>query len=392
MKYILVINAGSSSLKVQLFDYDSEICIINAGYEGLNSKEQTTRKVVFDNNKDKVNRNFNTHELAVNDFLDYVSENKIINSLDEIKYVGHRVVHGGEKYNKTIEISKEVLSDLEKISFLAPLHNPINIQCVKIMLEKLPKAKEFAVFDTAFHSTMPQEIYLYGLPKEYYDKYKIRKYGFHGISHKYVANRCAEILNKNLEDLKIITCHLGNGQSVTAVNNGKSYDTSMGFTPLEGLVMGTRAGSFDPEIILFLLDQGLSRDEIKNTLNKKSGLLGLSNLSHDHRIIESSSKEGNADAILASNMMVNRIVKTIGSYVAEMRGVDAIVFTGGIGENSPYLRKLVLEHFRYMDLTLDDDSNEANNTVLTSDTSKIIALVIPTNEELQIVKEIKEII
>ena len=392
MKYILVINAGSSSLKAQIFDYDLEKCLINANYSGLNSKEQTTRKIVIEDKKDKLNLNLNNHELAVNDFLKYISENKIISSLEDIIYIGHRVVHGGEKYNKTIEISKDVLDTLEQMSFLAPLHNPINLQCIKIFLEKLPKAKEFAVFDTAFHSTMPKEIYLYGLPIEYYDKYKIRKYGFHGISHKYVANECARILNKYINKLKIVTCHLGNGQSFTAINNGKSYDTSMGFTPLEGLPMGTRAGSFDPEIILFLLEQGLTKEEIKTTLNKKSGLLGLSNISHDHYIIETQSKEGNVNALLTNNILVNRIVKIIGSYIAELQGIDAIVFTGGIGENSPYLRKLVLEHFRFLGLSLNDENNESNKTFLTNDESKIISLLIPTNEELQIVKEIKEII
>ncbi len=392
MNYILVINAGSSSLKAQVFEFESEKCIVSANYSCLLNAPNANRAIIINDVKEKVILNFNTHKEAIDDFLNLIIKKNLLNSLDDIKYIGHRVVHGGEKYNKTIEINNDVLETLEQMSFLAPLHNPINLQCINIFLEKLPNVKEFSVFDTAFHSTMPKEIYLYGLPYEFYEKYKIRKYGFHGISHKYVANQCANILNKNLRDLKIITCHLGNGQSITAIKDAKSYDTSMGFTPLEGLPMGTRSGSFDPEIILFLLEQGLTKEDIKNALNKKSGLLGISNISSNHYVIETKSKEGDEIALLANNILVNRIVKIIGSYIAEMQGVDAIVFTGGIGENSPYLRKLVLEHFRYLGLDLNDENNEANKTFLTNENSKIIGLVIPTNEELQIVKEIKDII
>lgn len=391
MKYILVINAGSSSLKSQLFDYDSEKSIICINYSSLNS-EISKRTLTYNDKKIKDTLNIKKHSEAIDDFINYILNNKIVDSLNDIKYVGHRVVHGGEKYNKTIELNSDVLKTLEELSFLAPLHNPINLECIKLIINKLPNAKEFGVFDTAFHNTMPREIYLYGLPIEYYEKYKIRKYGFHGISHKYVSMLCAKILNKDYDSLKIITCHLGNGQSITAIKDGKSYDTSMGFTPLEGLPMGTRSGSFDPEIILFLLEQGLTKEEIKTVINKKSGLLGISNLTNDHYNIETLSKQGNEIALLTNNILVNRIVKIIGSYIAEMQGLDVIVFTGGIGENSPYLRKLVLEHFRFLGLIIDDENNESNKTNLTKENSKIISLLIPTNEELQIVKEIKEIV
>jgi acetate kinase len=306
--------------------------------------------------------------------------------------VGHRVVHGAEEYSKTTEITDSMLRHLKAISFLAPLHNPVNIEYIEILKEKLKDAKQFAVFDTAFHQTIPPEIYLYGLPKDLYEKYKIRKYGFHGISHKYVSKKTSDLLNKDYDSLKIINCHLGNGQSICAILNGKSFDTSMGFTPLDGLPMGTRSGSFDPEIILFLLENGYSKEQIKTLINKESGLFGISQISADHYKIETLSIEGNISAKLANDILVKRIVSLIGSYIAEMNGVDVIVFTGGIGEKSAYLRKLVLDHFKFLELSCDDELNSAHETIISKLNSKITVMVIPTNEELQIAKEVYDLI
>jgi len=388
---VLVINAGSSSLKFQLINPETEKIIIKGHYDRIGGN--CFRKITFNNKKIKEDVFLITdYNKAIEDMLDYLVNNNVVNSLEEIKFVGHRVVHGGEKYAHTLEINDDVLKTLDEMSFLAPLHNPINLKCIKTILYKLPNSRNFAIFDTAFHQTMPKEVYLYALPKEIYEKYKIRKYGFHGTSHKFVGNQVAKILNKPLDQLKIITCHLGNGQSICAIKNGKSLDTSMGFTPLSGLPMGTRSGDFDPEIILFLLEHGYSKEDIKQMINKKSGLLGISNISNDHREIEDLSKDGNQIALLTNNILVNRIVKTIGSYISEMNGCDVIVFTGGIGENSPYLRNLVISHFSYVNTFIDANKNDSNNTIISKDDSQIKVMVIPTNEELQIAREVKELL
>lgn len=390
---ILVINAGSSSLKFQYINPISKEILIKGLYDGLNRKDHNiTLKLTVNNKKEVFEIFLEKHSDVVDDLLSKLIENKIISDLSEIKYIGHRVVHGAEDYSKTTEITDSMLRHLKAISFLAPLHNPVNIEYIELLKEKLNTAKHFAVFDTAFHQTIPQEIYLYGLPKELYDKYKIRKYGFHGISHKYVSYKASELLNKDYNSLKIINCHLGNGQSICAILNGKSFDTSMGFTPLDGLPMGTRSGSFDPEIILFLLEHGYSKEQIKNLINKESGLIGISQISADHRKIEELSMAGEVNAKLANDILVKRIVSLIGSYIAEMNGVDVIVFTGGIGEKSAYLRKLVLDHFHFLGLSYDDEQNAAHETIISKSNSKITVMVIPTNEELQIAKEVYDII
>lgn len=389
---ILVINAGSSSLKFQYINPDNKIVLIKGNYDGINRSDGNPclKKIVVSGNSTVDNILITTHEQAIEDMLVTLTEKRIITKFSEIEYIGHRVVHGAEEYSKTTEITDKMLDHLKQISFLAPLHNPLNIKCIEILKEKLPTSKQYAVFDTAFHQSMPDKIFLYALPKELYDKYKIRKYGFHGISHQYVSKEAAEILKKDYNKLNIITCHLGNGQSICAIKQGKSYDTSMGFTPVDGLPMGTRSGSFDPEIILFLLEKGYTKEEIKNLINKKSGLLGISQISSDHRQIEELSKKGYMFARLANDILNTRIINIIGSYIAEMNGIDVIVFTGGIGEKSAYLREQVLENFSYLGLEIDKAANDKHELIITKPNSKVIAMVIPTNEELEIAIETSE--
>ncbi len=388
---ILVINAGSSSLKFQYINPEAKTVLIKGQYDGINSADfKVSLKTIISGQKEVFEKKICSNKELIEDMFSILVDKKIIETTGDVRFVGHRVVHGAEEYSKTTEITDQMLLHLKKISFLAPLHNPINIEFIEILKEKIPQARHFAVFDTAFHQTIPEKIYLYGLPKELYDKFKIRKYGFHGISHKYVSKKTAELLEKSYEDLKIITCHLGNGQSICAINKGKSFDTSMGFTPVDGLPMGTRSGSFDPEIILFLLENGYSKEQIKKMINKESGLFGISQISADHYKIETLSIQGDAKAKLANDILTTRIVNIVGSYIAEMNGVDVIVFTGGIGEKSAYLRELVLEHFGYLDLEIDRENNNNNSEIISTKESKVIAMVVPTNEELEIAIETNE--
>jgi acetate kinase len=332
------------------------------------------------------------HSAAIQDMLQFLSLNDYMRGDSDITAIGHRVVHGGERFTDATLITREVMEYIGEISILAPLHNPIALTCIKSLADSLPNVPQFAVFDTAFHKSIPESVYLYGLPFELYTEFAIRKYGFHGLNHAYVSHRASEILGRDIADLNIITCHLGNGQSICAVKKGKSFDTSMGFTPLEGLPMGTRSGSFDPEIIFFLMKNGYSPEVIQSMINKKSGLLGLSGISNDYRIIEEKARSGDAAAQRASSILINRIVCLIGSYTAEMSGVDAIVFSGGIGENSAYLRKSVLEYFCYCGLQIDADANELGWEIITLPQSSIQALVIPANEEQQIAREVVQAI
>ena len=388
---ILVINAGSSSLKFQYINPDTKEIMIKGLYDGLNRTDgKSCLRILTIGSKITEETEITTHKQAIEDMLSVLIEKKVVDNLSDVRFLGHRVVHGAEDYSNTTEITDQMLLHLKKISFLAPLHNPINIECIEILKEKLPESKQFAVFDTAFHQTIPEKIYLYGLPKELYDKFKIRKYGFHGISHQYVSKKASEILDTSYKDLKIITCHLGNGQSICAINKGQSFDTSMGFTPVDGLPMGTRSGSFDPEIILFLLENGYSKEQIKKMINKESGLFGISQISSDHRQIENLSIAGDKKARLANDILTTRIVNIVGSYIAEMNGVDVIVFTGGIGEKSAYLRELVLEHFSYLGLELDKERNSKHSEIISTKGSKVIAMVVPTNEELEIAIETSE--
>ena len=333
------------------------------------------------------------HREALKDVLDIILAEDIINSFNEIKAIGHRAVHGGEDFKEPVIVNDKVMKKIDELSSLAPLHNPANLIGMKVCKELLSKIKQVAVFDTGFHSSMHEKAFIYGIPYTYYKKYGIRRYGFHGTSHHYVSKKAAEILNKDYKKLKIISCHLGNGSSIAAVMNGKSIDTSMGFTPLEGIVMGTRSGDIDPAIIPFLMKkEKLSVKEIDDMLNKKSGLFGISGISPDVRVLWSSEKKGNKKAGLALDILGYRIAKYIGAYIAAMNGVDAIVFTAGIGENAFYIRERVLKHFEYLGLKINKTRNKNNETIISADNSKIKAMVIPTNEELQIARETFELV
>ena len=333
------------------------------------------------------------HTEAIRLVLEALTNEKtgVVKSLDEIGAVGHRIVHGGEKFAASTIITDEVMKAIEECNDLAPLHNPANLIGINACKKLMPATPMVAVFDTAFHQTMPEEAYMYGLPYEYYEKYKIRRYGFHGTSHSYVSRKAAEVLGKKYEDLKIIVCHLGNGASVSAVKNGKCVDTSMGLTPLEGLIMGTRSGDIDPAIMEFIAHkEGKDIDEIMTVLNKKSGVYGLSNnLSSDFRDLEDGYNRGDEHCIRTMNTYCYRVAKYIGSYVAAMNGVDVICFTAGIGENAPLVRSLVCEHLGFLGVSIDEDANHKRGEEIAISTpdSKTTVMVIPTNEELAIARE-----
>ncbi|MDF2951002.1 MAG: acetate kinase [Anaerocolumna sp.] len=333
-----------------------------------------------------------THEAAIKMVLDALTDGNhgVIKSLDEIGAVGHRVVHGGEKFASSTVITEEVMKAIEECNDLAPLHNPANLIGINACKALMPNVPMVAVFDTAFHQTMPAKAYLYGIPYEYYDKYKIRRYGFHGTSHSYVTDRAIRLAGLNVDKSKVIVCHLGNGASVTAVLNGKSIDTSMGLTPLEGLIMGTRSGSIDPAIIEFIAHkENLSIDEIMTILNKKSGVFGISGVSSDFRDLESAAAEGNHRAELAMEVFGYRVAKYIGSYAAAMNGVDVIAFTAGLGENDKVMRKTILSYLEFLGITVNEDDNNTRGKeiIISTADSKVKACVIPTNEELAIARE-----
>ena len=343
-----------------------------------------------------IKRDMKNHKVALEILMNALDEKHgVIKTMDEISAVGHRVVHAGEKFASSVLITEDVMNALKECIDIAPLHNPPNIMGIEACKEILPDVPMVGVFDTAFHQTMPKEAYIYPIPYEYYEKYKIRRYGFHGTSHKYVGLRAASILNKPINDLKIITCHLGNGASITSIKEGISIDTSMGFTPLEGLAMGTRCGSIDPAILTFLMEkEELNSQEINNILNKKSGVLGVSGVSNDFRDIEEAAQKGNKRAQLALDIFNYRVRTTIGSYVAAMNGVDAIVFTAGLGENSVTNRKDICDKLQFLGLSIDDDKNNirGKETIISTEDSKVKVLVIPTDEELMIAKDTEEIV
>lgn len=390
MSKILAINAGSSSLKFQLIEMPEEEVITKGLVEriGLNDGVFT---ISVNGEKVKLVQDIPDHDVAVQILLDQLISTGIINSFDEIDGVGHRVVHGGEVFDDSVLITDEVLKQIEDLSDLAPLHNPANVTGIKAFRHILPNVPAVAVFDTAFHQTMPKSSYLYSLPYEYYEKYGIRKYGFHGTSHKYVTLKAAEMLGKPIEELRLISCHLGNGASIAAVHGGKSIDTSMGFTPLEGITMGTRSGSIDPALVPFIMKKtGQSAEEVINVLNKKSGLLGITGFSSDLRDIEEAANVGNERAELALTIFANHIHKYIGSYVARMNGVDAIIFTAGIGENSAAVRERVLRGLEFMGVYWDKDLNRegGGERFISYPFSPVKVLVIPTNEEVMIARDV----
>ena len=389
---VLVINCGSSSLKFQMINSDSEAVLA----KGLCERIGIDGRLVYqpaNGDKETTEAAMPTHKQAIQMVLDALMNEKtgVIKSLDEVDAVGHRVVHGGEKFASSVVINDEVMAAIEECNDLAPLHNPANLIGIRACQELMPKAPMVAVFDTAFHQTMPEKAYLYGLPYEYYEKYKVRRYGFHGTSHSFVSKHAAEFLGLDLNNSKIVVAHLGNGASISAVVNGKCVDTSMGLTPLEGLVMGTRSGDIDPAIMEFVAKkENLDIAGVMNVLNKKSGVEGLSGgLSSDFRDLEEGMDKGNKLAENAIEVFCYRVAKYIGSYVAAMNGVDAIAFTAGIGENAINVRKKVLEYLGYLGIEVDDAANDTRgeDKVISTAASKVKVAIVPTNEELAICRE-----
>lgn len=394
---ILVLNCGSSSLKYQLINMIDECVLAKGLCERIGIEKSRLEHSPTGKDKCIVEEPMNDHTDAVRLVLNALTDaaQGVIQSLDELSAVGHRVVHGGEFFSDSVFITDEVKKAIEACCDLAPLHNPANLIGIHACERLMPGKPQVAVFDTAFHQTMPERAYLYAIPYKMYEKHKIRRYGFHGTSHKYVSVLAAEMLGKSYNEAKIITCHLGNGASVCAIDHGKSVDTSMGFTPLEGLAMGTRSGDIDPAVIAFLMQkEGISAKDVENLLNKKSGVLGLSDVSSDFRDIESAAKNGNQRAQTALDAYHYRVAKYIGAYTAAMGGADAIVFTAGLGENSASTRAEVCSYLSYLGITIDAEKNNCRGKkvdITTSD-SKIRVFTIPTNEELVIARDCKALL
>jgi len=386
---IIAVNAGSSSLKFQLLDMPEETVITSGVVERIGLPEG---KVSFKLNGEKHEEKSDVpdHTVAVDILLKRLVEFNIVESYDEIHAVGHRVVHGGESFSDSVQIDDEVIKAIESVSDLAPLHNPANLTGIRAFQKALPKKPNVAVFDTAFHQTMEKDVYMYSTPYEWYEKYGVRKYGFHGTSHKYVSQRTAKILNRDNEDLKTIVLHIGNGASLCAVKNGVSVDTSMGFTPLAGIAMGTRSGDIDPAIIEFIADkEDKSISDIMTDLNKNSGYVGISGVSSDSRDLWDAAEDGNERALLAIRKQSKMIADYIGAYVVEMGGVDAIAFTAGVGENAPRTRKMIVERLKALGADIDDDANQVygEERVISSKDSDVNILVVPTNEEVMIARD-----
>lgn len=388
---VLVINCGSSSLKYQLINSDTEAVLA----KGLCERIGIDGRLVYQlagHDKEITEAPMPTHKEGIQMVLDALVNPKTgaVKSLSEIDAVGHRVVHGGEKFAQSVVLNEEVLAKVKECNELAPLHNPANLIGIRVCQELMPGVPMVGVFDTAFHQTMPQKAYLYGLPYEYYEKYKVRRYGFHGTSHSFVSKRLAEFLNLDYNNSRLIVAHLGNGASISAVLDGKCVDTSMGLTPLEGLVMGTRSGDIDPAIMEFIAKkENLDIDGIMDVLNKKSGVEGLSGVSSDFRDLEAAYHEGNPRAIAACEVFAYRVAKYIGAYVAAMNGVDAIAFTAGIGENTSFIREKILAYFGYLGITMDKEANmvRGEDKIISTPDSKVTVCIIPTNEELAIARE-----
>lgn len=393
---ILVINAGSSSLKYQLLNPETQQVLAKGLCERIGIDGKFTYKPEGKTAVKEADVAMPTHNEAIKAVLDALvdKDNGVIGSMKEIDAVGHRVVHGGEKFAKSVLITNEVMAAIEECNPLAPLHNPANIIGIKACQALMPGTPMVAVFDTAFHQTMPPAAYMYALPYEYYEKDKVRRYGFHGTSHKYVTQRAAAMLGKPLEEVKLISCHLGNGSSIAAVDGGKSVDTSMGFTPLAGLPMGTRCGDIDAGILQYLMNKyGMDIDKMLNVLNKKSGVEGLSCVSSDFRDLENAASEGNQKAALAQEKFAYEVRKYVGAYAAAMGGADAVIFTAGVGENDKAIRSMVCKGLDFMGLKLDEAANDVRGqeTVISDADSKVKVLLIPTNEELMIAIDTAEL-
>ena len=397
---VLVINAGSSSVKYQLINMEDESVLAKGlcdriGIAGGNFKHKVPGREDY-----KLDIQMKDHGEAIKLIVDTLvsKEHGVLKSMSEISAVGHRVLHGGEKFSGAVLVDENVIKAIEECCELGPLHNPHNLTGIRACEQIMGKVPQVAVFDTGFHQTMPDYAYLYALPYEYYEKYHIRRYGFHGTSHRYISLRAAEMLGKKPEELKIVTCHLGNGSSICAVKNGKCFDTSMGLTPLEGIIMGTRCGSIDPAIVpLLMKKENLTPDQIDHIMNKKSGILGVSQVTSDNRDIEAGAKEGNKRYQLIESMLVHQLLKYIGGYAAAMGGVDAIVFAGGIGENNPQYRSRVADQLGFLGVHIDESLNlKATHTSdeydISAPDAKVKMLVIPTNEELMIARDTLDIV
>ena len=389
MSKVLAVNCGSSSLKFQLFEMDTESVITSGIIERI-GMEDSIFTIKYNGTKDKKIFAVPTHKEAVQVLLDTLIEKKIVERLDEIKGIGHRVVQGGPYFDSSCVVDDDVIAKIDELSPLAPLHNPAHIIGINAFKEAIPTAGAVVVFDTAFHQTMPEKAFLYGIPRKYYDEDGIRRYGFHGTSHQFVSLETAKVLGKDIKDLKIIVCHLGNGASVTAVKGGESVDTSMGLTPLEGLIMGTRSGDLDPAIIEFIANkENKTASEVLNILNKESGVYGLSGVSSDFRDVKAARAEGNKVAAAALDAYAYRVAKYIGAYTAAMNGVDAIAFTAGLGENDDITRKAICEYLGYLGTELDEVKNDVHGetAIISTDDSKVTLLCVPTNEELMIARD-----
>ena len=385
---ILAVNAGSSSLKFQMYEMPEEKVLISGTFEriGIDGGFYTIK---LNGEKIKKEKDLKDHSVAVETLIEELLSNHVIESLDEIKGIGHRIVHGGEKYASSVIIDEDVIKTVESLSSLAPLHNPANLIGVRTFMEKVPNALQVGCFDTAFHQTMEKREFLYAVPYEWYEKYGVRRYGFHGMSHQYIANRCAEILGD--KSARIISCHIGNGGSLCAIRDGISIDTSMGFTPNAGLMMGSRSGDIDATLIPFIMDQtGESLEEVINDLNKKSGYLGVSGISSDSRDVEKAASDGNERAILAQDMYVEKIVNYISEYYLELGGADAIVFTAGVGENSSSTRRAIIDRLAPLGIKIDDEKNNVRGEekLISTDDSSVRVYVIPTDEEVMIARDV----
>lgn len=393
---ILVVNCGSSSIKYQLINMEDESLMAKGYLEKIGLPDSFLTHTV-NGEKHKIEEVIKDHEEGIKLVLKQLThpEYGVINSLDEIGAVGHRVVHGGEKFSSSVLINEDVMNAMRECIPLAPLHNPAGITGIEACKKVLPNVPMVGVFDTAFHQTLPKKAYIYAIPYEYYEKYGIRKYGFHGTSHRFVSKRVAEIINKPIEDLKIVTCHLGQGASLCAVDRGKSVDTSMGLTPLAGIPMGSRSGDIDPSIVTFLMkNENLTPDEMDNILNKKSGKLGVSGISFDDRDIEKAIEEGNERAKLAIDTFVYQTIGCIGKYAAQMNGIDVITFAGGVGENGIAVRKQICDSLSFLGVKIDEEKNNCRGKEVEISTpdSKVKVFVVPTNEELMIARDTAEIV
>lgn len=396
---ILVLNCGSSSIKYQLFNMSNGSEVLAKGLiERIGLVDGILTHKPAGKDPYKIILDIPDHTIGINLVMDALvhPDHGVIKNINEVKAVGHRVAHGGENFKASVLINNEVKKDIEKCGELAPLHNPAHLKGILSCEKLLPGIPQVAVFDTSFHQTMPDYAFMYAIPYEYYEKYRIRKYGFHGTSHKFVAEKACRLLNMDFHNSKIITCHLGNGASITAVENGKSIDTSMGFTPVDGLIMGTRTGEVDPGVLLYLADkEELSVSGVSNLINKKSGVFGISQLSSDMRDLEAAAEEGNAKAILALNMYSYKIKKFIGAYAAAMNGLDLLVFTAGVGENDFNARRMICTEMEYMGIEFDDEVNhgvKGKDMVISKPTSRVKVMVITTDEEYVIASDTKEIV